>query len=604
MKQWESDILSLIDHELKYTPNKTLVLSEYENNIVDLIVSDHTKDMKTILTEAEMEHLQVDLLDYKDFIQKNECQEITDTLLFLRDGIPAPRGLLSNEIFGITKDDRSNIYAYIDLGGWFMHPFCYKIWCSIDKRIKNIVAGIGYYTIDKNGYIQEVDNGGETGIDFIRKNIDRIKIKESDSRKRSNKIKFLEKVKSKMFLDKFLVMPAFYRDMDTKVKGAVGTGGINRYYQSLIISSKAIKETQDYGLSIENTTNIRIQETLLCISNALFGTSKNKDDGIGLASKTGIIRQSVLSKSTDYGVRLVISAPDLKVESMEDMMVDSDHAALPLAAALVNFKPFIIFHVKRFFENLFNGIETIQVYDNVLKKIVPFEPKDPLIAFSDEEIESQIDKFILSFSKRLEPVLYKDQKTGRDITFRFKGRKVSKRKYDKGEILGNSALIDRDMTWCDILYMAACEACKDKTVLITRFPMDSYFNEFPSLVRISTLRETEKVYVDSTYYPFYPRIRQSDIGKDTSNMFIDTLMFSNINLKSIGGDYDGDQCSVKGVWSVESNKELMNKINSKGVYIDLGANNIKVSTNEAIQSIYNLTKILNEDIPKMVDPVF
>ena len=167
-----------------------------------------------------------------------------------------------------------------------------------------------------------------------------------------------------MFLDKFLVIPPFYRDMDTKVKGAVGAGGINKYYQSLIISSKAIQETQDYGLSIENTTNARIQETLLNISNALFCTSKNKDDGIGLAGKTGIIREAVLSKSTDMGTRLVLSAPDLKVEAMEDLMVDTDHAALPLASALVNFKPFIIFQAKRLFENLFQNVELMQVYEN------------------------------------------------------------------------------------------------------------------------------------------------------------------------------------------------------------------------------------------------
>lgn len=345
MKQWESDILSLIDYELKISPNRTTYMNEAENNIINLIANGVSSDKTTILTEAEMEHLKVDILDYKDFIKKNDVQEITDTLLFLRNGVPAPEGLLSNEIFGITKDDRANIFGYIDLGGTFFHPFCYKVWCSIDKRIRNIVAGVGKYRLDKNGYIEESENG-ETGIKFLVRNINKIKIKESESRARSNKIKFLYKVKDMMFLDKFLVIPPFFRDVDTKVKGAVGTGNINKYYQSLIISSRAVKETQDYGLSIEDATNARIQETMLNISNALFGTSKNKDDGVGLAGKKGIIRDAVLSKTTDMGTRLVLSAPELKVESMEDMFIDVDHAGLPLASALVNFKPFIIFHTK------------------------------------------------------------------------------------------------------------------------------------------------------------------------------------------------------------------------------------------------------------------
>ena len=72
---------------------------------------------------------------------------------------------------------------------------------------------------------------------------------------------------------------------------------------------------------------------------------------------------------------------------------------------------------------------------------------------------------------------------------------ASKAKYAKtgGDIMGESSLINRPLTWCDVLYMAACEACKDKTILITRFPMDSYFNEFPILVRVSTTKETEKM---------------------------------------------------------------------------------------------------------------
>lgn len=604
MKDWEKSIIDLIDHELSITPNNHYALNEYETNIINLIANGTSTDKTRVLTEAESEHLMVDILDYNDFIKKNECEEITDTLLFLRTGVPAPGGLLSNEIFGITKDDRSGIYAYIDLGGWFIHPFCYKVWCSIDRRMKDIVAGIGNYKLDSEGYIVKVESGGSTGIKFIRNNINKIKIKETKSRKRQTVIKFLNKVKKNMFIDKLIVIPPFYRDVDTKVKGAVGTGSINRYYQSLLISSRSIKETQDYGLSIEDATNSRIQDTLLAISNALFGTSKSKDDGIGLSGKMGIIRRTVMSKTADMGTRLVISAPDLKVESMEDMMIDTDHAGLPLASAITNFKPFVLFHVKRFFENMFNGSERYTYFDEKSKQLKTFEPNDPLVKFSDEEIESQIDKFILSFSNRLEPVYIEDKNTGSKLYLVFKGRKVSKESYAKGDILGNSSLIDRYLTWCDVFYMAACEACKDRVILITRFPIDSYFNEFPSLVRVASTRKTEKVYVDNTYYPFYPMIRKEDIGSDTSNMFIDTLSFSNVHLKSIVGDYDGDQCAVKAAYSEEANEELKKLINSKALFLDLSGNNIMVSTNEAVQSIYSLTKVLSADENKLIDPKF
>ena len=65
-----------------------------------------------------------------------------------------------------------------------------------------------------------------------------------------------------------------------------------------------------------------------------------------------------------------------------------------------------------------------------------------------------------------------------------------------------------------------------------------------------------------------------------------------------------DTISLKGVWSVEANKELDEYLNSKANFIDLGAKNIRYSSNEAIQSIYDLTKVLSSDISKLSDPVF
>ena len=87
-------------------------------------------------------HLEVHLLDVEDFIKKNDCKEVTNPVFFIRDGIPTSDGLLSNELFGITKEERANIYGYIDLHGTFMHPLIYKLWGRMDSSIKNIVHGL------------------------------------------------------------------------------------------------------------------------------------------------------------------------------------------------------------------------------------------------------------------------------------------------------------------------------------------------------------------------------------------------------------------------------------------------------------------------------
>ena len=69
-------------------------------------------------------------------------------------------------------------------------------------------------------------------------------------------------------------------------------------------------------------------------------------------------------------------------------------------------------------------------------------------------------------------------------------------------------------------------------------------------------------------------------------------------------DYDGDTVSVKGVWSNEANDELDKYLDSKTNFIDLGAKNIRYSSMEAVQSIFDLTKVLSDDKNKLTDPIF
>ena len=69
-------------------------------------------------------------------------------------------------------------------------------------------------------------------------------------------------------------------------------------------------------------------------------------------------------------------------------------------------------------------------------------------------------------------------------------------------------------------------------------------------------------------------------------------------------DYDGDTVGVKGVWLQESNEELMKFIKSKSHYINFSGGNFRSPSNEAIQSLYSMTKILPQDLSKVTDPVF
>lgn len=525
-------------------------------------------------------------LRVNNFVKVNKIQEVTNPIFFTRNNSPTPDGLLSNEIFGISKDDRANTFAYISLGkDPFMHPLMYKIWGKMDSKIKACVHGTSYFKIGSNGELIE-DEDGETGLTFLRKNIDKIKIKSTDSAKRENNIKFLEKYKDLLFIENMIVIPAYYRDINSD-GGYVGVGDINKLYNSLLIATKSLKESAEYGLTLANSVRGRIQEILVSIYD-WFTSEPN------IPGKRGTLRRANLSKTTDYSSRLVLSAPNLKVERMEDMLTDLDHTAIPLASVVSNFFPYIIFYMRRFFENEFANepLRKVIAKDGSIKL---YKMKDYQITFSDTILKEELDRFMHGYSNRLRPIYLPLEDEKKIVTLRFKGRGITEKQYQDDKELIKFPIMDRDMTWTDLIYMAAVEVTKDKAVLITRYPIDSYYNQFPTKIRVSSTKSTEPMVINNTFYQHYPKIRQEDIGKNTSNMFIDTAQICNAYLGSIGGDYDGDQVSCKSVYSIEANEELKQQIDSKAHYISLGGQNIMETTNEGMQSIYNLTMILPED---------
>ena len=524
-------------------------------------------------------HFKAEPLDIEKLVKVNDLQEITNPVFFVRPGVPTSDGLLSNEIFGITKDTRATTYAYIDLVEYFMHPMFYKIWSRMDAKIKSCIHGIGTYSLDSKGYIIE-DPNGSNGINFIRKNIDKIKIRPTDSNKRDVNIKFLMKFKDKMFIKKMLVIPAYFRDVNSS-SGKVGVGEINKLYSSLLISVRGLKEAVDYGIQISDPTRGRIQETLLEIY-SWFIAEPN------VYGKNGILKRSVLSKSVDYGSRLVISAPNLKVESVDEMEVDLDHSAVPLSSLCSNFYPQILFQMRRFFENEFSaGYMDIHTKDGKSERV---EIDDPLVQFSDERLKKEIERFMFGYSNRFSPIELK-LKNGKTVYLKFKGRSVQQA--DKSGLESAEGIINRRLTWCDIIYISAVEATRDKIMLITRYPMDNNLGQFPSKIVVSSTKETEQVILNNTLYKSYPKIRESDIGTNTSDKFKDTLNICNLHLAIINGDYDGDQTTNKGLYSDEAIKEQEEFMNSKAFYINLGGSNVRTSSKEANQAIYNMTKALD-----------
>lgn len=443
--------------------------SDRMQHLVDIQEADEY-DLK-----AKTHQLKIEILDIDRFVKVNECKPVSDPIFYDSKGEPTENGLLSNSIFGLTQEDRMGTYAYINLNGWFLNPIYYKTWFKIDSRIKGIIAKTDYYSLDHKGYLVE-DPRGQTGLEFLRKNLSKIKFKEgTDSVGRNLKVNFLEQNKNTAFINKYIVIPPLYRDTNTQSsrKGSVGVGKINKLYQQVIICAKSLETTQEYGFDMSGPTALRMQETLLAIYDWFCGTNNTniqKDErGYGIKGKLGIYRMANMSKTSNYAARLVITGAQLKADKPKDMKVNFDRTSIPLAAVIACFAPFVQFHMRRFFETQFVGTEQIEAVDSKTGEVIYVTPKDPAIAFSDDVIKEQMEHFNEGYNNRLTPVLCPvvDPKDSSKVIMApmvFKGR------YGSPDNTSEQ-IYHRRLTWLDVIYMSAVEATRDKMVLITRFPV-------------------------------------------------------------------------------------------------------------------------------------
>lgn len=462
-----------IDIELERSIAEGLYNEKTQSILESRAITDHFAIMEA-KGALNANHLRVELLDVDKLVEKNDIKEVSNPIIFQGGNIPTSDGLLSNQIFGITRSDRANTCAYIDLKEWFINPHLYKVWSKLDKNIIACVYGTNTFKINDKGILVE-DPDGETGIKFLKKNFQKISITRTTSLRRDENVNYIEKCQKepeKAFLRKILVIPAYYRDVDTSKKGKISVGELNELYRNLIIAVKSLKDSGEYGLTLSEAIRGRIQGLIVQIFD-WFGTGttvNGSSTGAVLPGKIGVMRQAVMSKTTDYANRLILSAPDLRYEKMSNAMVDMDYSALPLSSTLSTFMPFVLFNAKNFFDNALSGGKAVPVLDDAGNVVATHTIKDYQIQFSEDRIKKEINRFISGYSNRFIPVEVETTEKNKFITMKLKGFHVTKENFVKG-IGTTDNPFSRKLTWCDVFYIAAVEAVRDKHILVTRYPI-------------------------------------------------------------------------------------------------------------------------------------
>lgn len=520
--------------------------------------------------------MKVNLYDVEEFIKINKLKEVTSPILFERGGIPNPNGLVSNEIFGVSTKDRRETFAYISLNGYFFHPHIYKVFKRLYRNIEQIVGGTETYSINKDGTLVK-DPNGQTGLQFIYDNWEKIKWERTQGM-RNERIDILTKTpKNEVFVKYQVVIPAFYRDITSDSNGSGTTRELNAMYVKLIRMVTLIRDESLFDFSFHSTVR-SIQDTLVQI----YDYFKSK-----LNRKSGLIRKFLLGKSVDYSVRSVIAAPLFHVERPEDNMIDIMHCGMPISQCCALFYPFIFAWVYDYFQREFVEMKhdkstawTTKDEDGEVTYSA-LTVKDPESYFDDRYVRKMIDKYIRNPDGRFDQIMIPTSIGMKPIG--FIGQMLNSNNEPQG-------IMKRPITITDILFRACVDVTSNKHVMVTRYPILDHFCMFFNRIHVASTNQTIPMDINGTVYKWYPKIDLTLPKSQVGVQFVDTTKFSNSFLKGMNGDYDGDQVTVKSLYTLEANEEAESMMKRKSFVITTAGKNIRETDNECIQGLYVLTK--------------
>lgn len=287
--------------------------------------------------------MKLELLNIDDFVKDNKLAPVTTIRLYEKPEKTDPTGLFSESIFGrFGSSERRKRFAYIDLKVTVIHPEAFPIITGLDSTVSKLLTDKAKYSLDKSGVLIEDHEKGQSGISYfisIFKKLDIDKFKKN----RPKNVKFIKANKDKIFIDKFLVLPAGIRDLSiskTSNQTIVNFSDLSELYTNLIRHTHVLgSDVKTLPDEIKKPIIDQIQKTVLEINNWI----KNR-----LKGKSGLIRGGLLRKVIDYSGRLVVTT---------DNTLPLGTIGLPWQVVLKLYEPFAINRILKRDKNMLKSIQ-------------------------------------------------------------------------------------------------------------------------------------------------------------------------------------------------------------------------------------------------------
>lgn len=513
--------------------------------------------------------LTYDLFSLSDEIIKAEnMAEVTSSKIFIREGEPDPEGLASYEIFGYPgTEERKKRYGYIKLNDTFIHPHCVFELKSIKRHFTDAINGYGKFYI-KDGELTRADEGKipegveiGTGVGFLKDNWEKLTFDYKDATYgvRFNRLRFIKSLKKEqIFIDKIIVIPPFYRDIDMREGGKKNE--VNSVYISILNYASTLKATSTILGTFDD-----VSDSYRSINQILVDFHEQMVKMYG--GRKGFIHKYIMGKSVDYSARLVISCLDVSKSKVPgEMDATFEKSVLPLFAVIKCFAPFIVNGVRNIITDYLHGSEYVlrnasQSTSGNLKIERVRLASDWQQCLTSAYIYNLIELFHDSPEHRLD-IFTLPTEDGGEVPVGFYVN-------DGGDIeletdIATASGKIQPLRLIHLFYMAAMDNVSNKHIYITRYPIEDHNNTYPSGMNIIPYAKTARTTVGDTVYEKFPVVDYENDMKIISSMFVDSLVIFPGYLSALTGDFDGDQLSVIGVFTKEANEDAKRHIWSVG----------------------------------------
>lgn len=481
----------------------------------------------------------------------------------------AADGLFSIDIFGyMGSNERDNMFSYIDIKTSIIHPKLMADMIRLKGFYQEIISGKSMAVFDPvlKDFVKSTDEDAETGYSFFVRHLPSIEFVKNKSVSRNERIDFVNKWKNDKPIDKLMVIPAGFRDIDVGTDGRVTKHEINDlYYRALSIANTIFNK--DPNNKIYDPQRYSLHLVLVQIYEMIFEI---------LGGKNGKLLGKLGSRTVRHGTANVVSvqlpARRFLTDTNAPGFDSATHGIYQTAKAL---EPLTIHLLRtRYLDNVFTQGES-RCYlinkETLHRELVelPSEVRDRwttkegLVTIINRmsKIEArhryveEMDRYVL--------LIYK----GPDSTFKIM--------YDIDEL---PAHLDKKhvhpITLCELIYLVGYNKWNDYIVHITRYPFAGIDSNRPFKNYVMTTTVGEIRYELDYNWEIDKEAVALEFPRRDIESFLNTSCPPSGTLSGFAMDFDGDRDSCTFVMTDQAVAEGKRYLSSRKAWVS-GSNTLR-----------------------------